>query len=456
MRTFLFVWFGQLISTFGSGLTGFALSVYIYQETGSATQLGVAMLATVLPSLLVSPLAGALVDRWDRRWVMIASDSGAALTTLGIWALLAGGHLHVWHIYVANALSSILGSFQQPAYLASITLLVPKKHLGRASGLGQLGEAVSRIAAPALAGLLVVTIQVQGVILIDVLTFLFATLTLLLVRIPQPEVTAEGQAGRGSLLRESAFGWHYIRTRPGLLGMMILLAWVNLAFGFQNVLFTPLLLSFTTPAVMGGLMSVGGVGLLLGSLLMSAWGGTTPKIHGLMGSLFFLGLFAGLVGLRADPLLIGIANVGLFILVPIVNGSGQAIWQAKVAPDVQGRVFATRRLIALIALPISYLAAGPLADQVFEPLLAEVGPEYPSGGAWAGALGPILGTGPGRGIGLIFVIVGGLVALFAVLGYLHPRIRKVEQELPDYGGADPAPIVPDAIVPNAVIPNAEA
>ncbi|MGC9333856.1 MAG: MFS transporter [Anaerolineae bacterium] len=425
MRTFVVIWFGQLISTLGSGLTSFALSVYIFQETGSATQLGIAMLAAVLPSLLASPLAGALVDRWDRRWVMIASDTGAALSTLAIWALLSTGHLQVWHIYVGNVLSSILGSFQQPAYTASITLLVPKNHLGRAAGLGQLNDAISRIAAPTLAGLLVVTIQIHGVILIDVATFLFATLTLLLVRIPRPEATVEGQAGKGSLLRESVFGWHYIKARSGLLGMMILFAFVNLALGFQNVLFTPLILSFTTPAVMGGILSAGGIGLLAGSLLMSTWGGTRRMTHGLLGSLFFLGLFSGLIGLRADPLLMGAANVGMFALLPIANSSAQAIWQAKVAPDVQGRVFATRRLIAFIALPISYLAAGPVAECVFEPSMAD-------GGAWAAALGPILGTGPGRGIGLVFVTVGCLVALLALIGCLSPRIRNIEEELPDY------------------------
>ncbi|MFL7807975.1 MAG: MFS transporter [Anaerolineae bacterium] len=425
MRTFGVIWFGQLISTLGSGLTGFALSVYIYQETGSATQLGVAMLATVLPSLLVSPLAGALVDRWDRRWVMIASDAGAALSTLVIWALLSAGQLQVWHIYVANVVSSALGSFQQPAYMASITLLVPKQHLGRASGLGQLSDALSRILAPTLAGFLVVTIQVQGVILIDFVTFLFAVGTLLAVRIPRPEVTEEGRAGRGSLLRESAFGWIYIKARPGLLWMLILFACINLALGFQNVLFTPLILSFSTPAAMGAILSAGGAGLFAGSLLMSTWGGTRNKIYGLIGGLFLLGLFSGISGLRPSPLLIGAANVCMFAVVPIVNGSGQAIWQAKVAPDVQGRVFATRRLIAMIAMPISYLAAGPLADRVFEPLMAE-------GGAWAAVLGPILGTGPGRGIGLVFVIVGSIVALLAVAGYLNPRIRKIDGELPDY------------------------
>jgi DHA3 family macrolide efflux protein-like MFS transporter len=424
IRTFLTVWFGQLISTLGSGLTGFALSVYIFQKTGSATQLGVAMLATVLPSLLISPLAGALVDRWDRRWVMVASDAGAALSTLAIWALLASGHLQVWHIYVANALSSLLGSFQQPAYMASITLLIPKEHLGRASGLVQLSEAINRIIAPILAGLLVVTIQVKGVILIDFATFLFAVVTLLVVRIPRPETTAEGKAGQGSLLRESTFGWLYIKARPGLLGLLILASFINLALGFQNVLFTPLILSFTTPAVMGGILSVGGVGLLAGSLLMSTWGGTR-RIYGLMGGLFLTGIFAGLTGLRPDPFLIGAASACMFCVIPIVNGSSQAIWQAKVAPDVQGRVFATRRLIALVALPVSYLTAGPLADHVFEPLMAE-------SGAWAGSLGTILGTGPGRGIGLVFAIMGCIVALLAVIGCLNPRVRRIEDELPDY------------------------
>lgn len=425
MRIFGIIWFGQLVSTLGSGLTGFALSVYVYQSTGSTTQLGLAMLAAILPSLLVSPLAGALVDRWDRRTVMIASDSGAALTTLAIWALLASGNLQIWHIYLANTFSALLGSFQQPAYLASITLLVPREHLGRASGLGQLSEAISRIVAPTLAGLLVVTIQVEGVILIDLATFLFAVLTLLLVRIPRPAATDEGQAGKGSLLKESAFGWQYIKTRTGLLGMMVLFAFVNLSFGLQNVLFMPLILSFATPAVMGTVLSVGGLGLLAGSLLMSAWGGTRSKVYGLLAGLFLMGLTASLVGLRANAVWIGAANVVMFALIPIVNGSAQAIWQAKVAPDVQGRVFATRRLVALVATPLAYLIAGPLADQVFEPFMA-------GDSSLAIWLQSILGSGPGRGIGLMFVLLGMVVTLLAVIGVLAPRIRRVETELPDY------------------------
>jgi MFS family permease len=374
--------------------------------------------------LIVTPFAGALVDRWDRRWVMCASDMGTALSTLAIWGLLATGQLQVWHIYLANAFNSFFGAFQGPAYMASITVLVPQKHYGRASGLGQLSGAISQIVTPVLAGFLVVTIHIQGIILIDFVTFVFAILTLLLVRILRPPVTTEGKAARGSLLRESVYGWIYLRERPGLLGLLILFAFINFSLGFSSVLFTPLILSFSTPEILGSVISVGGFGLLAGSLLMSAWGGSRRKVDSLMGSMFVFGLFLSLVGLRPNPILIGVANFAFMFLLPVANGSSQAIWQAKVAPDVQGRVFATRRLIAQVASPLAYLLAGPLADRVFEPMLAV-------NGILAGSLGQITGVGTGRGIGLIFVTMGLLIALGVVAGYMNPRVRCVETELPD-------------------------
>ena len=218
MRTFLVIWFGQLISTLGSGLTGFALSVYIFQRTGSVTELSLAVLAASLPGILISPIAGVVVDRWDRRWILVLSDTGAALSTLAIWLLLGSGKLEIWHIYLANALNASLGAFQYPAYLASTSLLVPKQHLGRAAGLGQLSDALSMVVTPLLAGFLVVAIQLEGVILIDFATFLFAVLTLLLVRIPMPKTSAEGVSARGSFWREAGYGWKYLKERPDAIG----------------------------------------------------------------------------------------------------------------------------------------------------------------------------------------------------------------------------------------------
>lgn len=425
MGTFLVIWAGQLVSIIGSGLTHFALAVYVYQTTGSATPLGLVLLANALPRLLFAPIAGALADRWDRRWMMILSDTGAGLATLVVWLLLATGKLQVWHIYLTGAASSFFGIFQEPAYRAATTLLVPKEHYGRAAGLVQLGSAIGQIISPILAGLLVVAVQIQGVILIDFATYIFAVLTLSFIRIPRPATTEEGEAGRGSLLREAGYGWSYLKERPGLLGMLILFAFANFSLGFFSALFTPLILSSSTADVLGSILTVSGIGMVVGSMVMSAWGGSKRKINSLMGAIFFGGLAFSLVGVRANPWLIAAATFSFSVIIPIGNGSSQAIWQVKVAPDVQGRVFATRSMIATVATPLAYILAGPLADNVFEPLMA-------ADGTLARSIGTLIGVGPGRGIGLIFIIMGLLIALATVAGYLNPRIRLVEDELPDF------------------------
>lgn len=424
MKIFTLIWAGQLISLIGSGLTSFALGVWVYQTTGSVTQYALIPLFFTLPNLLLSPLAGALVDRWDRRWVMILSDTGAALTTLAIALLFRAGQLQVWHIYLAVGVGSAFGVFQWPAYSAATTLLVPKKHYGRASGMVQLGQAIGQIISPVLAGLLVVKIQVWGVILIDFATFLFAVITLLFVHVPKPEATTEGKEGKGSLLREAAYGWTYLIVRPGLMGMLILFATLNFLMGFINALFAPMILAFTSADVLGTVLSIAGSGMLVGGLVMSVWGGSKRRIHSLLGFLILAGLSIVAIGLRPSVPLIAAAAFGFFFCIPIASGSSQAIWQSKVAPDVQGRVFSIRSMLATSAAPLAYILAGPLADRVFEPLLAV-------GGPLAGSVGQIIGAGPGRGIGLIFILMGILNVLATTAGYLYPRIRLVEDELPD-------------------------
>jgi MFS family permease len=424
MRVFSVIWFGQLISTLGSGLTGFALGVWVYTETGSTTLFALNMLAYTLPNILISPLAGALVDRWDRRWVMIMSDSGAALSTLAVAILLLTGRLEIWHIYIATAVNAAFSTFQWPAYSAVTTLLVRKENLGRAGGMVQIGEAISQLISPALAGAMFVTTGLQGVVLVDFATFLFAIGTLLVVRLPNPEVSAESLAGKGSLLKESVYGWKYIAARSGLLGLLIVFAATNFLSGLSNPLIAPLILDMTSPDVFGYLASIVGLGMLLGTLVMSTWGGPKRRVHGVLAFLMLSGVFMILMGLRPSIPLMAVAGFGLMFTMPIINGSSQAIWQSKVPPDLQGRVFSVRRMIAWSTLPLAYVTAGQMADNVFRPLLSE-------GGALAGTVGRVLGVGAGRGIGLMFVVIGFLAILAAGSGYLNPRVRWVEDELPD-------------------------
>jgi len=378
----------------GSGLTGFALGVWVYQRTGSATELSVILVCTKLPGIILSPLAGVLADRWDRRLVMLFSDLGAGASILGIAVLMLAGRLSVWHICVAMAINSACTAFRWPAYSAATTLLVPKKHFGRASGLVATADAIAQTVSPVVGAVLLVSIKVQGIFLIDFASFIFSTCTLLLVRFPKPLKTAEAAIVKGSLIREASYGWTYIWSRPGLLALLIFFAFTNFFSGFILVLTTPLVLSFASPSVLGTVLSVGGIGFLSGSLLMGAWGGPRRRINGVLGFQIIRALCFILAGAAPSGRLIAIAAFSLFFSNPFIDGCSQVIWQSKVPAEVQGRVFAARRMVAFSSIPLAYLCAGPLADYFFEPWLAV-------GGPLASSVGRVMGAGPGRGIGFL-------------------------------------------------------
>ncbi|MDF5721974.1 MAG: MFS transporter [Rhizonema sp. PD37] len=424
MQVFILIWFGQLVSLIGSGFTNFALGIWVYQSTGKVTQFALISLFGILPGILISPLAGALVDRWDRRSCMLIADAGAGLSTLFIALLLYANRLEVGHIYLAVAVSSTFSAFRWPAYSATTTLLVPKQHLARASGMVQMAEAVSRLISPMLAGLLVVTIRLQGVILIDCVTFLFSMVTLILIRFPRPKMTVENKVRKGSLLQEATYGWTYITARPGLFGLLIFFAVSNFFIGVVTVLVTPLVLAFTSAPVLSIVLSIGGSGMLVSGLMMSVWGGPKSRVYTLLCCTLLGGLCMLFAGLMPSVPVFFVVSLIYYFSVPMINGCDQAIWQSKVPPDVQGRVFAVRRMLAWASLPLAYLIAGPLADQVFEPLLAV-------GGLLAGSVGQIIGVGRGHGIALLFAIMGILNMLAATGGYLYLPLRLLEEQLPD-------------------------
>ncbi|HEV7508305.1 MAG TPA: MFS transporter [Thermoanaerobaculia bacterium] len=423
MTTFAVIWGGQVISALGSYLTGFALGVWIYQQTGSATLFALISLATTVPAILLSPFAGALVDRWDRRWAMIVSDGGAAAATLALALLIWRGRLEMWHIYVLMTVISSFSALSWPAFTAAITMLVPKRHLGRASGMTQMGDAGAQILSPLIAGALVVSIGRQGVVLIDFVSYLFAIAALLVVRIPRP-VAKETTAAGTSLLQDARQGWSFIRQRPGLLSLLLLLAITNIGAGLIQVLLAPMVLSFASADLLGRVLTTAGFGVLAGGLLMSVWGGPRRRVAGILGFLLLEGLILPIGGLRQSILLIAAGAFVYMFTLPIINGASQALWQTKVEPDLQGRVFAVRRMVALSTLPIAYLVAGPLADHVFEPLLA-------AGGPLAGSVGRIIGVGKGRGIALMLIVIGLLTVVAVAIASRFPRLTRLESELPD-------------------------
>lgn len=428
MRPFLVIWFGQLISLIGSGLTSFALGVWTYQRTGSVTRFALITFFGALPGIVMSPLAGALVDRWDKRKTMMLADSGAALSTLCIALLLWADRLDTWHIYAAVAFASTCSALQIPAWSAAIALLVPKEKLDRANGLVELALSVVPIVSPLLAGVLVVTIHLHGVILIDFATFLFSMVTLALARVARL-APVEPEPG-ASLLSDAMAGWKYVLARPGLLGLLFFFAAINFSFAFSEVLLPPLVLEGSSPALLGTVLATGGAGLVVSSLVVSAGFRPQRRVWGILGGGALLGISQMLIGVASSwPLLL----VGTFLQmfwVPLINAWSRTVWQLKVPAEMQGRVMATRMAIAWSTAPVAFICAGPLADHVFKPLLVE-------GGPLAGSLGHVLGTGPGRGLGLLFVVLGLVPLVAAAIGLTNARVRHVEQELPDALAASP-------------------
>ncbi len=425
---FTAIWAGQAVSAVGTRMTSFALVYWTWEKTGEATPLALLTFFAFGPTVLLSPLAGALADRYSRRGLMIASNFGAAAATAALLALQLAGGLTVPWIYALQAAASAFRALQMPALGASATLMVPRSGYARAAGLVSSAENAAVLFGPVAAGLLLGPLGVAGVMAVDLATFVAAVVPLALAEVPQP-AAGDGRA-RPSLWRDSWFGFGYIFARPGLAGLQAVLFGVNLMMTGGLALVPAMVLARTgsDELALGTVQSALGLGGIVGGVALGVWGGPRRRIHGVLvpaalaglAGLAPLGLAAGLPGWAA-------AAFALALFVPVVNGCNQTIWQLKVAPEVQGRVFAARRLLAQISVPLAMLAVGPLADRLFEPAMAP-------GGDLAALAGGLVGTGPGAGIALMFVFAGVMAGAGGLAGYALPRLRRVESELPDYDG----------------------
>lgn len=437
MRGFVIIWLGQLVSMLGTGMTNFALSFYLFQKTGQATALTISIFCFVAPSILLSPLAGAIVDRSNRKAVIIVTDLAAGIVTMAwLFIVLTAGELQLWQIYLGNVITGAFNAFQFPAFSAAVTLMIPKNQFGRASGMLDFAGAASNILAPAFAGALLGPFGLGLIMGIDVVTFVVAILGVLIVTMPQPAaepLPADGK--RPSLLQDSLYGFRYILQRPSLLGLQFAFTAINFISAFGGVIAIPMILARTgnNAGTLATVESIAAVGGVVGGLAMSAWGGPKRKVRGVLGGMSIESLLG--------PIVLGVSRslpgwaFGSFMsqaFIPLINGSNQAIWQSKVPPTVQGRVFATRRMIAQFSFPIAVLFAGPLADRVFEPAMQ-------GDGVAAAIFGPLVGTGPGAGMGLMIALSGVFGALVGVVGYLIPAVRNVEQILPDFDATAAVP-----------------
>jgi len=436
LRTFVILWCGQIVSWTGSSLSGFALGVYAYLQTGSVTTLSLIYALAMLPQILASPFTGSLVDRWGSRRALVVSNVAATLVMLTLAALLATDRFLIWHIYPIVVSLSVIGALQGPSFEAAMPLLVPKRHIGRANGLRLVALATSQVLAPIGAGYLLLAIDISGIILLDCVSFGLALITLAAVRIPRPGGSATTSAHPLSLLREFAQAWRWVAARRGLVALTVFLGAINFCAGFVDVLIMPLVLAFESPDVLGTVMSIGGLGMIGASLAMSIWGGPRRHAHGVLGFSLVLGVATVIGALRPSVPLITVGAVLFLGSLAIVMGSNQTIWQTKVEPHMLGRTMALLGMVANTPQLIAYVLAGPAVDRVFEPLVGQQDVRSP-------VVAALVGHGPGRGIALLLMVMGVLILACVIAGYAYPRLRNLDDELPDATAEEsPMPVEP--------------
>lgn len=361
---FFTIWIGQALSLFGSSLAGFGLIWWLTQSTGSATVLAVGTIMTLIPGVLIGPFAGALVDRWDRRLVMMIADSVAALAAATLAILFWSDSIQLWHIYVIMFIRSFAGAFHFPAMQASTSLLVPDEQLTRVAGMNQMLQGASSIVAPPLGALLVSLLPLPGMMAIDVLTALIAVGTMSLVRIPRPERVGE----LGTILQDVRAGLRYIWDWTGLRAVLILATVLNLlltpAFSLLPILVTRHFVG--GPFQLATMEAAMGVGMIAGGVLLGVWGGFKRRILTTIMGAAGLGIGAFMVGLAPAYLFpLALAGMGIMgAMSSIANGSLFAIVQSIVAPAMQGRVFTVMGSISMSLSPIGLVIAGPLSDSL--------------------------------------------------------------------------------------------
>ncbi|MFF7246967.1 amino acid adenylation domain-containing protein [Embleya sp. NPDC008237] len=421
MGRFLLVAFSQLVSITGSALTEFALPIWIYLETGSMGRFALYAVIGMLPGILIGPLAGAIVDRLDRRRVMLAGDIAAGGTQGVLLLLLASGNLHPWHIYVLLGSLSMALTFQRLAYASAVPQLVPKQYLGHANGIVQMAGGVAQFVVPLIAVGLMAGIGLRGILILDVVSYAIAITIISCVRFPRTLPWRR----RESLTSEIKHGFTYSWRHRGFRAMLLWFAVLNLFLSPLFLLTTPLVLSFDSLGGAARVSMAAGAGVIVGGIAMGFWGG--PRRQRLRGMLWLAAGLAGasaFTGLHASLWVVGIGAFGMSCALSLVNGVYTTIVQVKVPQRFHGRVFALNTLVAWSTLPIGHGIIAPLGAKLFEPLMADDGP-------LAGSVGTVIGHGEGRGIGLLYLVFGAAMVALVVIGLRLPVLARFDRDVPD-------------------------
>lgn len=426
MARFYVLWAGSLVSLFGAMMTSFLLGILAYEQTKSTTAFALVLVSYTLPSLVLAPVAGALVDHWNRKWTMMLGVVAVTVSTaiIALLIYLKGGW--DWRIYLAVGSISVVDAFVTPAYFAVTALIVPKDQLVRANSCWQFNYAFASVIRGPLAVFLSRLVNVWGVIIVDVITYILVFFSIMVIDIPEPARQAgAGGTKKALTFKDLAAGWSYIKIRRPLVRLLAYMTVFRFAIYMTNSLFSPMILSMgASTKTLAIILSIGSIGSAAGSAAVAIWGGPKHRILGVLGAGVLLGIGVVLTGVSPNQVCIVLGFLAFCLGGPIGGSCSQAVWQSKTEPAFQGRVTSLERMLTQSTLPVAALVGSSLADKFFVPLLV-------AGGSLAATVGKVVGVGPGRGIGFLLSLVGLLVIAATAAGYANPRLRGLEEEVAD-------------------------
>jgi len=421
MKNFYKLWLGELISNIGSGMTAFALSVYIYEKTGSVSYVSLITLLSFTPSILLSPIGGLLADRYDRRLLMIIGDlfSGLGLVYI-LWNIQAGENSIV-PIFVGITFSSIFTSLLEPSYRATLTDILEEENYAKASGLIQVAGSAKYLISPVIAGMILSVADIRVILLLDILTFITTCLMIFLVR---KSMNSETQNYKKDSFKELLEGLFIIKENRGVYSLVIIMFFVCFFMGFIQILIRPMILALSSVKTAGMMESLCAAGLLIGSLWIGIAGIKKNYSKILAVACFFCGIFMSMTGVNENLAIIGISTFLFFSTLPFMNSCADVLVRVSIPNELQGRVWGLISLITQIGTVIAYIISGVMADYIFEPM-------FNKNGLLVKNIGMIIGTGKGRGIGFMLILSGMGMLIMAIVIWKNGKIREVSEKCVD-------------------------
>lgn len=412
---------GQLFSFIGTTLTGIAVGMWVFQQTGSIVNFSWLLILTLLPAILISPFAGVIADKWHKKSSMLLVDSLGGITATAILYLLWTDQLEIWHLYISAMTNGISLGMQRPLYESTTPLMVPRERLASVNGIVHSVAGIGQLTAPVLAGVLLLNFGLKWVLFIDLASFFIAVFCITLVKVPNvlKPVTENWFAA-------FAEGYKFVVKQKGLHSMFWFVAFRNYLFATCEVIVLPLLLTITSPDRAGIVLSVGGAGVIVGGLLMSVLGSSRRLITLVFLAQALTGIAMIVGGMTTNLWILATGIAFAFLAFPIEEASSTAIMQRKVPESMMGRVSSVRNILTMGAAPLAMLIAAPLAEKYFEPLMAE-------DGALSDTAGALIGTGEGRGMALLLVLAGITTLVLTWVGSRYKPLCNVELELPEQG-----------------------